>query len=249
MDLLTITLIAFVVFLTGISKSAFAGALGVFAVPLLMLQLPATNAIALMLPVLIIADILSVKSYWKQWDTNLLRSLIPGAAVGIIIAHAVVSYVSVAGLKTIIAIICILFSLRALLLSSTKIAMLNNRAGSLLMSGLSGFSSTLVHAGGPPLMIYLTSIGLSPRTFIGTAAAFYATMNLIKLIGFSSIGILSLSDISIALLFVPVALLGNWFGLKIQSKLSTQVFLRAMNVLLLILGCWYIGNVSLAEIV
>nr|WP_232784188.1 TSUP family transporter [Moritella sp. Urea-trap-13] len=66
MDIITIVLIATVVVLIGVSKSAFAGALGVLAVPLLMIKLPATEAIALMLPLLIVGDILSVRSYWKN---------------------------------------------------------------------------------------------------------------------------------------------------------------------------------------
>ena len=60
MALLTLTVIALVVVLTGISKSGFAGALGVFAVPLLLLVMPAVDAIALMLPILIVADVLSL---------------------------------------------------------------------------------------------------------------------------------------------------------------------------------------------
>jgi uncharacterized membrane protein YfcA len=238
MDISAIFLVAFVVFLTGISKSAFAGALGVFAVPLLMLKLPATQAIALMLPILIIADILSVKSYWNKWDTKLLYSLIPGAAFGVVLAHLVVNYVSMRQLSNTIAVICIVFALRSLLLANTKIALLNNKFGALLMSGLSGFSSTLVHAGGPPLMIYLTSLGLSPMTFIATASVFYASMNLLKLIGFSALGILSLSELSTALLFVPLALLGNWAGLFIQNKLDIKTFSKAISLLLLILGGW-----------
>src|SRR5690554_460390 len=87
MELTTIVLIAAVVMLTGISKSAFAGALGVFSVPLLMLKLPATEAIALMLPILIIGDMLSVRSFWGKWDKSLLLPLIPGAIVGVLIAY------------------------------------------------------------------------------------------------------------------------------------------------------------------
>ena len=55
MEISAVFLIAFVVLLISISKSAFAGALGVFAVPLLMLKFSAVEAIALMLPLLIIA--------------------------------------------------------------------------------------------------------------------------------------------------------------------------------------------------
>jgi hypothetical protein len=72
-----------VVLLVGISKTAFVGALGVFAVPLLMLKFTAIEAITLMLTLLIIADAMNVKRFWKKWDTPLLFSLIPGAILGV----------------------------------------------------------------------------------------------------------------------------------------------------------------------
>ena len=236
MEFTTIILIAFVVFLTGISKSGFAGALGVFAVPLLLLKLPATQAIALMLPILIIADLLSVKSYWKKWDKGLLVTLIPGAAFGILIAHAVVSFVSLSQLKTIVAVICIAFALRSLLFANSQLTLLDNRIGAALMSSISGFTSTLVHAGGPPLMIYLTAKGLSPKKFVATASAFFAAMNIFKLIGFSLLGILQLNELTTALLFLPFAILGNWAGVSIREKLNPKVFLRIINILLLTIG-------------
>ena len=94
MDIVTIVLIASVVLLIGISKSAFAGALGVFAVPLLMLKLPATEAIAIMLPLLIVGDMLSVSSYWRKWDHRLLMSLIPGAVAGVGIAYLIIDFIN-----------------------------------------------------------------------------------------------------------------------------------------------------------
>lgn len=82
-DIATLLLIALVVILIGLSKSAFAGALGVFAVPLLMLKLTAIDAITLMLPILMMSDVFSLRSFWRQWDTRLLISLIPGAVIGV----------------------------------------------------------------------------------------------------------------------------------------------------------------------
>ena len=114
MELSTIILISFVVLLTGISKSAFAGALGVFAVPLLILTLPATEAIILMLPILIIADVMSVKSYWRKWDVALIYKLIPGAMVGIIFATLLLDKINTHFIGILIALTCILFSIKPL---------------------------------------------------------------------------------------------------------------------------------------
>lgn len=242
MDLLTIILIASVVLMTGISKSAFAGALGVFAVPLLMLKLPAIEAIALMLPILIIGDILSVRSFWGRWDKHLLLSLIPGAFIGVLIAYLVIDFIKPSYLQLIIAIICIVFSLKNLFFKQTTLSFLSNRVGALFMSMFSGITSSLVHAGGPPIIIYFSTIGLNPSKFIATAAVFFAMMNIFKLIGALTFGLLSSDTVLMALLFFPLALLGNWVGVKINTVLNKQLFLKIMNYLLLLLGFWLVST-------
>jgi uncharacterized membrane protein YfcA len=103
---------------------------------------------------------------------------------------------------------------------------------------LSGVSSTLVHAGGPPLIIYFTAIGLAPTKFVATAAIFFSFMNLVKLIGFISLGFLTPDLVLTALMFIPLAFVGHWFGIKINKSIDKQRFLKIMNYLLLILGAW-----------
>lgn len=238
MELSTIVLVAFVVLLTGISKSAFAGALGVFSVPLLILQLPITEAITLMLPILIIADAMSVNSYWRKWDVALIYKLIPGAIFGVASATLLLDKINSNIIGLIIAITCILFAAKNLYFKKVELKSLKSTKGAYFMSSLSGATSTLVHAGGPPLIIYFTSIGLSPTNFVATTAAFFAIMNIFKLIGAVSLGLVAVETWISALFYVPVALVGNWLGLKIHNKINKNAFLNIMNCLLLILGGW-----------
>lgn len=222
----------------GISKSAFAGALGVFAVPILMFKLTAVEAITLMVPLLIIADAMSLKSFWKKWDKTLLKSLIPGAIIGVVIANLVIDQINADYLRLIIALICIGFAIKNLCFKKLKLTFLNNRLGAYFMSATSGITSTLVHAGGPPLIIYFTAIELAQTKFIATAAAVFAIMNIVKLVGVISLGLLSLDTVFTAIAFFPLAILGNWLGVKINQHLDKQVFLSVMNYLLLLLGIW-----------
>ena len=238
MDLSTGLLIAIVVLLTGISKSAFAGALGVLSVPLLMLKIEAAEAIALMLPILIIADMMSLNSFWLKWDTNLLKSLIPGAILGIVVGNLTIEIVNAELLRILIAIICIVFAVKSICFKNTQFTFLDNRLGAYFMSASSGISSTLVHAGGPPIILYFSAIGLSQTKFVATAAAFFAMMNIGKLIGVVSLGLLNMNLALTALAFVPIALIGNWLGVTINQRLNKVLFLQVMNYLLLLLGFW-----------
>ena len=238
MELSAILLIAFVVLLIGVSKSAFAGALGVFAVPLLMFKFTAVEAIALMLPLLIIADGMSLISFWKRWDTELLKLLIPGAIFGIIVANLIIDFVDTENLRLIIAFVCISFAMKSIWFSNITFTFFDSKFGAYLMSASSGVSSTLVHAGGPPLIIYFTAIKLPQTKFVATAAAFLAIINIGKLIGVLSLGLLSVDVTLTAIAFVPIAFLGNWIGVNINKRLNKAAFLKMMNYLLLALGVW-----------
>jgi uncharacterized membrane protein YfcA len=238
MTVTTLSIIAFVVLLTGVSKSGFAGALGVFSVPLLMLVMPPVAAIGLMLPVLIVADVFSLKSYWQQWDIQQLKRLLPGLLVGVVIAHALIGWLDAAFIKTAIAILCIVFAIRSLAFSKFTFSALNSRLGAFSMGGLAGIASTLVHAGGPPLIMYFSTIKLPPKRFVATVAIIFAMMNAVKLIGFISLGLIKIKWALIALASLPIAFCGNRLGIWLQGKLNTAQFLKIMNVLLLLLGIW-----------
>src|SRR5690554_7705010 len=86
----------------------------------------------------------------------------------------------------------------------------------------SGITSSLVHAGGPPIIIYFSAIGLTPAKFVGTAAVFFAMLNVFKLIGAVSFGVLTLPTVLTALMFFPLAFVGNWLGVKINSSLRSE---------------------------
>ena len=138
-----------------------------------MLEMPATQAVALMLPILIIADAMSISSFWRKWDVALLSRLIPGAIVGVVIAVFLLEKLNANFIGLSIASICVLFSLKNLYFKQAKIKFLKGDKGAYLMSSLSGITSTLVHAGGPPLIMYFSAIGLSPKKFVATTAAFF----------------------------------------------------------------------------
>jgi len=76
-----------VIFL-GLSKGGLSGA-ATAATPLLALYLPPLEAAALLLPLLICQDAISVRVYWREWSAWNLKVLLPGAALGVISIRSV----------------------------------------------------------------------------------------------------------------------------------------------------------------
>ena len=62
-------------FLIGLSKAGLATGPGMLTTPLVASAMPAREAIGLILPLLCIADVLTLGFYWKQWDWKAIREL------------------------------------------------------------------------------------------------------------------------------------------------------------------------------
>src|SRR3954453_7291198 len=81
------------VLLMGLSKGGFAG-LGLLSLPLLALVVSPVQAAAIMLPILIAQDVVTVWAYRRAWDSRNLAILLPGAALGIGLGYLLAARVS-----------------------------------------------------------------------------------------------------------------------------------------------------------
>ena len=220
------------VLLTGISKSGFAGDAGVVAVPLLSLVMPVQHAAAIMLPLLLVMDAKTVRLYWQSINLRELKSIMLAALVGITLAGSAMGSLSSTTLQWILAIFCILFASWQQLTP-----LLGKLPGAAYIWGtLSGISSTLLHAGGPPISIYFLSKGISKKVWLAQAAVFFAMMNVIKLIPYSLNNTWHQDFLLLDLVLLPIAIMGVFLGHKIQSHLSEATFALSCRVLLGITG-------------
>ena len=102
MDLLFYFYAAIGVFLFGISKGGFAGPIAILSIPLMALVMSPITAAAILLPVLLVMDVLAIYIYWKKWDLQNIKIIIPPAMVGILIGTITFSFTSEDSIKIII---------------------------------------------------------------------------------------------------------------------------------------------------
>jgi uncharacterized membrane protein YfcA len=81
------------VIILGLSKGGFAG-IGTATTPLMALYLPPLEAAALILPVLIIQDMISIYVYRREWDPSNLKIMLPGAVIGMGVAWLLAENIS-----------------------------------------------------------------------------------------------------------------------------------------------------------
>ena len=71
-----------------------------------------------------------------------------------------------------------------------------------------GFTSFVVHAGGPPINAYLLPLRLAPVTYTATMAILFAGINLSKWVPYWWLGLINLPHLSTSLVLMPLAPLG-----------------------------------------
>ncbi|WP_026375115.1 sulfite exporter TauE/SafE family protein [Aestuariibacter salexigens] len=223
------------ILVTGVSKSGFGGAIGAVAVPLMSLSISPVIAAAIMLPLLIVMDVLSVKAWWGKWHWQHLKILIPGSALGVIAGYLMFDYWNADLIRNGLGIMCLLFALNGLLLKELTLRK-GLKAIGLCCSATAGLTSFVAHAGGPPLSIYLLSVGLSKQAFVATAAMFFAAVNLFKLISYIALDLLNLQFLLVSAMLLPVAYVGIRLGVWLQARINRDTFFKCVYVFLIVLG-------------
>lgn len=220
------------VILTGISKSGFAGGAGVVAVPLLALAVPLPAATVIMLPVLLFMDVRTINLYRRHTSIPTLKLVVPAALVGIVLGGSVMGMLPTAALELITGIISMIFAGWHYVSGSLR----RFQQAGWFWGTVSGLTSTLIHAGGPPINVYFLGREMAKLQWLGTAAVLFGVMNLTKVIPYSLNGFWELQLLLISLLLLPAAWVGVQLGHRIQKRFDGDTFTRLCRILLLVSG-------------
>ncbi len=232
------------VILTGISKAGFGGAIGSLSVPLMTLAIAPTQAVAIMLPILMAMDALGLYAFRGKVDRGILRIAIPAGLVGILIGWLLFRYLDVRWIKGLIGVEAIVFAMLKLLEGSaawTGPGKAVHAGTARFWSAVAGFTSFVSHAGGPPMMQFMLPLKLHREIFVGTLAWFFAVINFSKIVPYTELGLFDATNFSASLVLMPAVPVGYWLGLRALRASSPAVFVRIATAGLLLTGvklCW-----------
>jgi uncharacterized protein len=89
----------------------------------------------------------------------------------------------------------------------------------LLAGTVSGFTTFVAHAGGPPITLYLLARGLPKTVFTGTMIVFFTLGNILKLPPYLILGWQEPHVLWATLVLVPACPLGIWVGRVLHDQL------------------------------
>jgi len=223
----------------GISKGGFGSGAAFAAGAILALVVPPGAALGIVLPLFMLVDAATLKPYWGKWHWPSARGLMIGAVPGSIIAAWIYTRVDADAIRLLIGVISLAFVGFQLsrALGWLKVKRMPFSAPLAWFAGMvSGFTSFVSHAGGPPSAVFLLSQGLSKTAFQATTVVVFWAVNWMKAVPYAFLGIFSWQTILGSLYLAPFALLGAWVGVKAHHLVPDRLFFGFTYVLLVLTG-------------
>jgi uncharacterized protein len=223
-----------VIFL-GLAKGGFSG-VATGATPLLALYLPPLEAAALLLPIVLCQDAISVRAYWREWSSWNLKILLPGAILGLALGYLFAAHFSDDVIRILIGLTALIFVVAVWLRPANPKPAQGRVVTGLFWGTVSGFLSFASQGGGPPFQVFTLPQQLSKMTFVGTTAIFFAALNVIKIVPYAMLAQFTVKNVSTSLVLLPLAVFANFVGIWMIRVVPTAQFFHITYILLFVLG-------------
>jgi uncharacterized membrane protein YfcA len=224
------------ILLMGISKGGFGSGAGLFATPLMALAVPIPQAAAILLPILVVMDAAGLWAYRGVFSRENMKVILAGGIAGVVLGALTFRYFDEAWIRLILGAIAIGFVLQRYLGGAGAKAAERSTLKGLFWSAFSGLTSTIAHAGGPPLSVYLLPQQMQKAVLVGTTVIFFAVINLVKLVPYAWLGLFDARNLATSLVLSPLAPVGIGLGVFLMRRTSERLFYRIAYALLVVVG-------------
>jgi uncharacterized protein len=222
--------------LVGISKTGLP-VLGILLAPLFAEVLPARASTGALLPLFIIADVFAILFWRRHGSWAHLVRLFPPALVGIVAGYFAMGRVDDQQLRFIMGVIVIIMLgvnvYRQYILGTDK-PLPTTWWFAAIAGFLAGATTMVANAGGPVTMIYLLSMRLPKKEFLGTAAWFFFVLNWVKVPFSLSLGLINGPSLLFDAVLSGGVVAGALTGLALANRIPEKAFMIAVQALTLV---------------
>ncbi|GAA3652648.1 sulfite exporter TauE/SafE family protein [Microbacterium marinilacus] len=226
----------------GVSKAALPGA-NTLAIALFATVLPAKESTGALLLLLIVGDGFALWLHRRHARLRALLPLIPAVVAGLALGAVFLAFASdVWTRRTIGAILLLVIGVtlwRRRRAAGGEEAAPAGRVAAATYGTLGGFTTMVANAAGPVMSMYFLAARFPMRQFLGTAAWFFAGVNLAKVPFSLGLGIIDASTLLLDLVLVPGVVAGALLGRALLDRLDQRTFERIV-ILLTVTGALYL---------
>jgi uncharacterized membrane protein YfcA len=210
----------------GMSKSGLNG-LALLFVPLMALSFGGKASTGILLPMLCVGDIFAVAWYRRHAEVQYLLKLLPTTLIGMGAGVAVGGSLSDNSFRMMLGGIIVVLLGLMIWQDSQKNAVAYPGAWwfSVLAGLLAGFTTMVGNAAGAIMSIYLLSMRLPKKAFIGTAAWFFLTVNFLKVpLQIFFWKNISGASLTFDALMIPGIAAGALIGVRVSGRIPERAY-------------------------
>jgi uncharacterized protein len=223
-DPVTLSAALAAVALVGLSKGGLGGAFALMGVPVLALVMPPVQAAALLLPLLLMMDAISLWVWRGIFHRATLVAMLPAAMLGIALGWLTAAATSEALVRLMVGLVALGFVVRSVWPGRPTGTPTSRPLSAWFWGALAGFTSFVAHAGGPPYQIHTLPMRLDPRIYTGTAVLFFAVVNVVKVVPYSALGHLDTRTLVSAAVLFPLAVVAVLAGAAVVRRMRPAIF-------------------------
>lgn len=220
----------------GIAKGGFGGNIAILSVPLMALVVSPQKAATILLPILCAMDIVALRTFRGRWHRENLRIILPASLIGVIIGALTFRIMTEAHIQVMIGAIAVAFVLNIWLRRSEPPPKGVSRLRGGFWGMISGFTSFGIHAGGPPINIYLLPQKLEKTILMGTIAVFFTAVNFAKVPAYIYLEQFTTANLMTSLVLLPLAPIGVRMGFWLLQRSNEKLIYQLCYIFLFITG-------------
>jgi uncharacterized membrane protein YfcA len=226
--------VAAVLFLATVIRSAFGFGEALIAVPLLALVVPVEVAAPVAVLVSITVAGIAVAQDWRQIHMRSAGWLVLSTMVGIPLGLWLLRAAPEAGVKAVLAAVILSFSSFSLLSRKPR-ELFNDKLAWLFGFG-AGILGGAYGMNGPPLVIYGSLRGWSPRQFRATLQGYFLPASMLGMGGYWLAGLWTSPVNRFYLSSLPVVILATFLGRALNRRMHARQFLVYIHIGLMVIG-------------
>lgn len=185
-----------------------------------------------------------IASAWRELKPGILVRMLPFSFVGAILGLQLLRVASADLIKIITSSIVVAFAL--LLIRGLPEREINHPLLAPFAGFVSGAMSTSTALSGPPIILFFTVSKVPVQAFRVTIAAYFVLLDLFGMPALIRGDFVTRDDFEIALLMIPFAFVGRWWGSRLSRRFSREQFYRFTLLILVATGALGIVGTTLS---
>ncbi len=217
----------------GGAKTGIPG-LGILAVPLMALVLPARESTGILLGILILSDLFAVVYHRHNARWPYVLRLLPAAFAGIVAGYFGLHVVNDQQLKPIIGgivLIMLCINYWRTRTGGKDVPIPTQWWFAVGLGFMAGVTTMMANAAGPIMVIYLLAMRLPKLEFVGTGAWFFFFVNWLKVPFSTNLELMTVESIKLNFMVLPFIAAGAVIGIFFLKRIPQKSFTAIVQIL------------------